>query len=154
MVKPIIGIIGAANTDAITLALAEEVGRLVAKKGAILVCGGLGGIMEAACRGAKSAGGHTVGILPQATKEMANPYVDVPIATGFGEGRNIIIARTADAVIAVAGEYGTLSELAYTLKMGKPVVGIKTWDIKGIVKTDTPAAAVDKVFELLHKSTG
>jgi len=153
MVKPIIGIIGAANADAITLALAEEVGRLVAKKGAILVCGGLGGIMEAACRGAKSAGGKTVGILPQATKEMANPYVDVPIATGFGEGRNIIIARTADAMIAVAGEYGTLSELAYTLKMGKPVVGIKTWDIKGIVKADTPAAAVDKVFELLHKIT-
>ena len=105
MVKPIIVIIGAANADAITLALAEEVGRLVAKRGAILVCGGLGGIMEAACRGAKSAGGRTVGILPQATKEMANPYVDVPIATGFGEGRNIIIARTADAVIAVAGEY-------------------------------------------------
>jgi uncharacterized protein (TIGR00725 family) len=154
MVKPIIGIIGAANTDAITLALAEEVGRLVAKKGAILVCGGLGGIMEAACRGAKSAGGRTVGILPQATKEMANQYVDVAIATGFGEGRNVIIARTADAVIAVAGEYGTLSELAYTLKMGKPVVGIKTWDIKGIVKAETPAAAVDTVFELLHKSTG
>jgi uncharacterized protein (TIGR00725 family) len=153
MIKPIIGVIGAANTDAITLALAEEVGRLVAKKGAILVCGGLGGIMEAACRGAKSAGGKTVGILPQATKEMANPYVDVAIATGFGEGRNVIIARTADAVIAVAGEYGTLSELAYTLKMGKPVVGIKTWDIKGIVKAESPADAVDKVFELLHKST-
>jgi uncharacterized protein (TIGR00725 family) len=151
MTRYAIGVIGAANADERTLAVAEEVGRLIAAKGALLVCGGLGGIMEAACRGAKSAGGFTVGILPQATKEMANAYVDAKIATGFGEGRNVIIARTADAVIAVAGEYGTLSELAYALKMGKPVVGLKSWDIKGVTKADSPEDAVSKAFELLLK---
>jgi hypothetical protein len=105
--------------------------------------------MEAAARGAKAAGGTTIGILPQATKEMANRYIDVPVATGFGEGRNVVIIRTADALIAIGGEYGTLSELAFALKMGKPVVGINTWDIKGIIKADTPKAAVNSAFGLL-----
>jgi uncharacterized protein (TIGR00725 family) len=153
MGKIIIGVIGAANADGRTLAAAEEVGRHIASSGAMLVCGGLGGVMEAACRGAKSAGGFTIGILPQATKEKANSYVDAQVATGFGEGRNVIIARTADAVIAVAGEYGTLSELAYALKMGKPVVGLKSWDIKGVIKADNPADAVSKAFELLSKQS-
>jgi uncharacterized protein (TIGR00725 family) len=149
MTKRIIGVIGAGNADAKLTGIAEEVGRLIAARDALLVCGGLGGVMEAASRGVKEAGGTTIGILPQATKEMANTYIDVPVATGFGEGRNVIIIRTADALIAVGGEYGTLSELAFALKMGKPVVGINTWDIKGIVKADTPEAAVNSAFELL-----
>ena len=149
MKKQIIGVIGAGKDDAELTEIAEEVGRLIAAREALLVCGGLGGVMEAAARGAKAAGGTTIGILPQATKEMANQYIDVPVATGFGEGRNVVIIRTADALIAIGGEYGTLSELAFALKMGKPVVGINTWDIKGIIKADTPEAAVNSAFRLL-----
>ena len=150
MTKLIIGVIGAGKADAELTGMAEEVGRLIASRNALLLCGGLGGVMEAAARGAKAAGGTTIGILPQATKELANQYIDVPIATGFGEGRNVIIIRTADALIAIGGEYGTLSELAFALKMGKPVIGIDTWDIEGIIKADTPEAAVDSAFELLQ----
>jgi uncharacterized protein (TIGR00725 family) len=149
MEKQIIGVIGAGKDDAALTGIAEEVGRLIAARGALLVCGGLGGVMEAAARGAKAAGGTTIGILPQATKEMANQYIDVPVATGFGEGRNVVIIRTADALIAIGGEYGTLSELAFALKMGKPVVGVNTWNIKGIIKADTPEAAVNSAFGLL-----
>jgi len=149
MKKQIIGVIGAGKDDADLTEIAEEVGRLIAAREALLVCGGLGGVMEAAARGAKAAGGTTIGILPQATKEMANQYIDVPVATGFGEGRNVVIIRTADALIAIGGEYGTLSEVAFALKMGKPVVGINTWDIKGIIKADTPEAAVNSAFGLL-----
>ena len=149
MTKRIIGVIGAGNADAALAGMAEEVGRLIATRNALLVCGGLGGVMEAAARGAKDAGGTTIGILPQATKEMANQYIDVPVATGFGEGRNVVIIRTADALIAVGGEYGTLSEVAFALKMGKPVVGINTWDIRGIINADTPEAAVNIAFGLL-----
>lgn len=129
------------------LRIAEDIGRLIARRNAILVCGGLGGVMEAATKGAKDEGGITVGILPQEHKKGANPYIDIPVATGFGEGRNVIIIRTADALIAVGGEYGTLSEIAFALKMGKPVVGINTWDIKGIIKAINPEDAVKKAFE-------
>jgi len=149
MVKRIIGVIGASRADGKELELAEQTGKLIAERGAVLVCGGLGGVMEAAARGAKSAGGLTIGILPQSTKEMANNYIDVPIATGFGEARNVIIVRSADAVIAIGGEYGTLSEIAFALKMGKPVIGINTWNIKGIVEAGAPDTAIDKAFELL-----
>jgi uncharacterized protein (TIGR00725 family) len=107
MPPKIIAVIGAGSADEPILKIAEEVGRLIARRNAFLLCGGLGGVMEAAARGAKSEGGFTVGILPQKHKNEANPYIDVPVATGFGEGRNVIIARTADALIAVGGEYGT-----------------------------------------------
>jgi len=106
--------------------------------------------MEAASRGAKLEGGLTVGILPHDHSKEANQYIDFPVATGLGIGRNVIIARTADALIAVGGEYGTLSEIAFALQMGKPVVGIKTWDIKGVVGAKNAADAVNKVFELLE----
>jgi hypothetical protein len=149
MQKKIIAVIGAGNADENTLKIAEEVGKLIAKRSAILICGGLGGVMEAAAKGAKSSGGITVGILPQSHREDANPYIDAPVATGFGEGRNVIIIRSADALIAVGGEYGTLSEIALGLKTGKPVIGINTWDIKGIIKADNAENAVDKVFEIL-----
>ncbi len=147
MHKKIIAVIGTGKTDENLSKIAERVGRLVAEKDALLVCGGLGGVMEAASKGAKDAGGITIGILPYEKTEYANPYIDIPIATGFGEGRNVIIIRTADAVIAVGREYGTLSEIAFALKSGKTVVGINTWDIEGIIKAVTAEEAVNKVFE-------
>jgi hypothetical protein len=148
--KPIIAVIGGRRTEKALLKEAEEVGRLIAWRGATLVCGGLGGVMEAASRGAKSEGGITVGILPQNDSDNANRYIDIPIATGLGIGRNIIIARTADALIAVGGAYGTLSEIAFALQMGKPVAGIKTWDIKGVMGAENAAEAVARVFERLQ----
>ncbi len=143
----IIGVIGAGVADGTTLKIAENVGRLIAKRGAVLVCGGLGGVMEAAARGAKAEGGTTIGILPQKNRDDANPSIDIPIATGFGEGRNVIIVRTADVLIAVGGEYGTLSEIAFALKMGKTVVGLNTWEIKGVIKAKNEEDAVDKAFQ-------
>jgi uncharacterized protein (TIGR00725 family) len=148
-VKPIIAVIGGRRSDKSLLKEAEEAGRLIARKGLPLVCGGLRGVMEAASRGAKSEGGLTVGILPQNDSREANPFIDIPIVTGLGIGRNVIIARTADALIAVGGEYGTLSEIAFALQMGKPVAGIKTWDIKGVVSAENAEEAVNKVLELL-----
>ncbi|MCI0477802.1 MAG: TIGR00725 family protein [Anaerolineales bacterium] len=124
-----IAVIGARKCDAKTYALAEEVGFELARRGAIIVCGGLGGVMEAACKGAKSAGGRTIGILPGKNYRDANPYVDVPIVTGLGEARNSIVVRTARAIIAVGGEYGTLSEIAFALKFGIPVIGLGTWQL-------------------------
>jgi uncharacterized protein (TIGR00725 family) len=149
MFKRMIAVIGAGVADEFLRKNAEEIGRLLARRNAILICGGLGGVMEAASKGAISEGGITVGILPQDHKNEANPYIDIPVATGFGEGRNVIIARTADAIIAVGGEYGTLSEIAFGLRMGKPVIGIKTWDIKGIIKAENAEDAVNKAFEAL-----
>jgi uncharacterized protein (TIGR00725 family) len=149
MIRKVIGVIGAGNANKSIYKIAEEVGRLIAKKDAILVCGGLGGVMEASAKGAKSEGGITVGILPQNSKDHANQYIDIPVASGFGEGRNVIITRTADVLIAIAGEYGTLSEIAFALKMGKPVIGINTWDVKGIIKADSAEDAVNKAFEIL-----
>ncbi|MCL7455079.1 MAG: TIGR00725 family protein [Anaerolineae bacterium] len=149
-----VAVIGSASTDAEYAALAEEVGREIARRGAILVCGGRGGVMEAACRGAKSAGGTTVGILPGTDRREANAYVDIPIVTGMGEARNAIVVRTADAVIAVSGGYGTLSEVGLALKMGRPVVGLRTWELNregrpagGILEASTPAGAVRLALE-------
>jgi len=148
--QPLIAVIGGRKADKKLLAEAEEVGRLIARKGGILVCGGLLGVMEASSKGARMAGGRTLGILPHDNKRSVNDYIDIPVATGLGIGRNVIIARTADALIAVGGEYGTLSEMAFGLQMKKPVVGISTWDIKGIVPAENAEDAVAKVFELLE----
>lgn len=117
-------------------------GRLLAEHGAVLVCGGLGGTMEAACRGAKQAGGTTVGLLPGESRSDANRFVDVAIPTGLGEARNALVVRSADVVVAVGGGYGTLSEIALALKIGKRVVGLGTWEIDGVVVVDGPEAAV------------
>ncbi len=149
MNRKIIGVIGAGVADAATLKSAEEVGRLIAQGGFILVCGGLGGVMEAAAKGAKEEGGVTVGILPNAERETANSSIDIPVATGFGEGRNVIIVRTADLLIAIGGEYGTLSEIAFALKMKKPVIGLATWEIPGIIGVETPEEAMGKAREFL-----
>jgi uncharacterized protein (TIGR00725 family) len=147
--KKIIAVIGGRKAEKALLAEAEEVGRLIAKSGAILVCGGLGGVMEAASKGAQAEGGLTVGILPHDNSSHANQHIDIPIATGLGIGRNVIIARTADALIAIGGEYGTLSEIAFALQMKKPVIGIRTWDIKGVMSGENAADAVNKVFDVL-----
>ncbi len=147
--KILIAVIGGRKVDKSLLKVAEGIGRLLAKKNAILVCGGLGGVMEAVSRGMRSEGGLTIGILPQDHKEKANAFVDVPIATGLGVGRNVIIARSADAVIAVGGEYGTLSEIAFALQMRKPVVGIRTWDVKGVIPAKDAEEAVEKTYEML-----
>ncbi|OIP60543.1 MAG: TIGR00725 family protein [Nitrospirae bacterium CG_4_10_14_0_8_um_filter_41_23] len=148
--KKIIAVIGGRRVEKALLLEAETVGRLIARRGATLVCGGLGGVMEAASKGAKSEGGLTVGILPQNDSKEANEYIDIPIVTGLGIGRNVIIARTADALIAVGGEYGTLSEIAFALQVGKSVVGVRTWDVKGVVIAENAVDAVNKIFELLE----
>ncbi len=145
----LIAVIGGRNANPSQLKAAEDVGRLIALNKAILICGGLGGVMEAASKGAKSANGITIGILPQEEKQYANDYIDVPIATGMGIGRNVIITRTADAIIAIGGEYGTLSEIAFGLQIDKPVIGIDTWEIDGIIKAVDAEDAVKKALSPL-----
>ena len=151
---PLIGVIGSSEANAEETSAAEAVGRALAKAGAWLICGGRGGIMEAACRGAKSADGLTIGILSGIDPAQANRYVDIPIVTGLGEARNAIIARTAQALIAIGGSYGTLSEIAFALSFGKMVVGLNTWHVKRaglpqapIVYVETPEQAVKHVVQ-------
>jgi len=154
-IEPIIGVIGGSAPTKEEMAAAKAVGRALAKAGAVLICGGRGGVMEAACRGAKSAQGLTIGILPGIDRSEANPYVDIPIVTGIGEARNAIITRTAQAVIAIGGSYGTLSEIAFALSFGTPVVGLGTWEVKReghplapIVHAGTPEEAVKRALTL------
>jgi uncharacterized protein (TIGR00725 family) len=123
-VKPIIAVIGGGACTTEEATLAEEAGRLLAERGAIVVCGGLGGVMEAVAKGAKANGGITVGILPGADPRAANAYIDIPLASGLGEMRNFLIVRTAHALIAIGGGVGTLSEIALAQRIGKPVVGL------------------------------
>ncbi|MBF0559999.1 MAG: TIGR00725 family protein [Nitrospirae bacterium] len=149
MTIKIIAVIGAGDAEGELLSTAEEVGRLIAQNGAVMVCGGLGGVMEAAARGAKSLGGLTLGILPGLDKNDANPYIDVPVTTGMGDMRNAVIVRTADVLIAVGGAYGTLSEIALALKTGKTVIGINTWDIKGTIMAESAEEAVNKALASL-----
>ncbi|MGQ9502928.1 MAG: TIGR00725 family protein [Anaerolineae bacterium] len=136
---PIIAVVGSALCSAHETALAEAVGRALAEAGATLICGGGSGVMEAACRGAKKADGLTIGVLPGFHASDANPFVDIPIVTGLGEARNVIIVRTARAVIAVGGEFGTLSEIAFALKLGRPVIGLETWEL---AKAGQPCPAI------------
>jgi len=140
--RPRIGVIGGARPNMVSTQVAARVGELIAKAGAVLVCGGLGGVMEAAALGAKKAGGLTIGILPGGSPAEANPSIDVPVATGIGYARNAIVALNADALIAIDGEYGTLSEIAYGVIYGKTVIGLGTWDIRGIIQAQTPEEAV------------
>ncbi len=142
-----IGVIGGRKATPELLQEAEAVGRLIAEREAVLICGGLEGVMEAASRGARSRGGLTVGILPQDNRSFANPYVEIPIVTGMGVGRNVIIVKTSDALIAIGGEYGTLSEIAFALQLGKPVIGIKTWKIQGVIDAKDADDAVKKAFQ-------
>jgi uncharacterized protein (TIGR00725 family) len=140
---PYVAVVGAGGDAAAELlAIAEAVGAQLATRGVVVVTGGLGGVMAAACRGAREAGGTTLGILPGADRSAANPFVDVAVATGMGELRNGLVVRCADAVIAVGGAYGTLSEIALALKAGKPVVGLATWEIDGVRAAADPGEAV------------
>ena len=125
-----VAVSGSGAADAEEAAWAEQVGRLLGRAGAVLVCGGLGGGMEAAARGAHEEGGVTLGILPGEDREGANPYLTVSVPTGMGEARNALVVRAADALIAVSGEFGTLSEIALALKTGVPVIGLSTWQLQ------------------------
>ena len=146
----IIGVIGAGSCSDETEALAREVGGEIARRGGVLICGGLGGVMQAAARGAKEHGGLTVGILPGHDVTEANAFIDIPIATNMGQARNAIIVQTAKALVAVAGGYGTLSEMALALKIGKTVVALRPqFDIDGVRLVDTAREAVDVVFDQL-----
>ena len=126
--------------------IAFETGKEKASRGYVLVCGGMGGVMEEASKGAKSVGGLVVGILPGKDKTDANPYIDIPVVTSISHARNAIIVRTADCVIAINGEYGTLSEIALAKVINKQVFGIKTWDIEGVIKVSDAKTALD-IFE-------
>jgi uncharacterized protein (TIGR00725 family) len=146
-----VGVIGGSEVSPSLYAAAETIGREVAARQAVLITGGLAGVMEAASKGAKAAGGLTIGILPGLSPNDANPYVDLPIATGLGEARNIIIVRTADVLIAVGGGYGTLSEIAFALRLQKPVIGLDTWDVaESIVRVQTPQEAIVEAFARLE----
>ena len=154
----IIGVIGDSSSSPEEAKLAETVGELLAQRGATIVCGGLGGVMEAVCRGAKSKGGLTVGILPGQDSNMANPWVDIPVVTGIGEARNVAVVKSAQAVIAIGGGYGTLSEIAYALKSGIPVIGLNTWSLSrngreddSIIRVQSANDAVDKAISLAKR---
>jgi uncharacterized protein (TIGR00725 family) len=135
-----IAVIGAADCTPEEYASAQAVGALIASGHETLICGGMGGLMEAACKGARENGGRTVGILPDMGD--GNPYLDVRVRSGMGHSRNVVLVQSADAVIAVGGKYGTLSEIAIALKLKKPVFGYKTWDIEAVVRCATPKEAV------------
>ena len=137
-----IAVIGGHSCSPDIARIAEEVGKGIARMGATLICGGLAGVMEAACKGAKSVGGKTIGILPGHDKNEANPYVDIPIATGLGYMRNNLVVKNAEIVVAIDGKEGTLSEIAFALQMKRPVLGIKTWDIPGIIKVKDAQEAI------------
>lgn len=149
-----VAVVGSSASDATTDAAAEQVGRLLAEAGAVVICGGLGGVMAAACRGAAGAGGLTVGILPGDDRTQANPWARVVIPTGLGELRNGLVVRAAESLIALGGEYGTLSEVALALKLGRPVIGLGTWELRrpdgrlddGIVPAVDPADAVRRAL--------
>ena len=154
--KRFIAVIGGGQFSKEEARMAEEVGQEIARRGAILVCGGMGGVMEAACRGAGSEGGVTIGILPGDNRQAANPYVQIPIVTGMGYARNVTVVKSSQAVIAVGGSYGTLSEISYALQSGIPVIGLNTWSLSknkrqdsSIIPAHSPTEAVDKALDLM-----
>ena len=157
--KRFIAVIGGSQASKEEVKLAEKVGRELAKQGATLVCGGLGGIMEAACKGAQSEGGVTIGILPGGSRQTANPYVQIPIVTNLGEARNVVVVKSAEAVIAIGGGYGTLSEIGHALRNGIPVVGLNTWSLSrngqldgSIIPAQNPIEAVDIALSLVTRA--
>lgn len=150
---PRIGVVGAGQPSPAVARLAYAVGRLLGARGAVVLCGGLGGVMEAAARGAQETGGLTVGILPGFEASDANRYIDLPIVTGLADARNVVIVRSAQAVIAIGGGYGTLSEIGFALRLGLPVIGLRTWGLRragrrdrGIRVARTPSEAVRLAF--------
>jgi uncharacterized protein (TIGR00725 family) len=155
-----IAVVGGGQCSRDEAKLAEAVGTHLAKRGVTLICGGLGGVMAAACKGARSANGKTVGILPGSSREEANPYVDIPIVTDMGEARNVIVVNSAQAVIAIGGKFGTLAEIAYALRNKIPVIGLNTWSlskngrlVKSIISANTPKEAVEKALAAAEGKT-
>jgi len=154
----VIAVIGDSSCSLEEAKVAEIVGELLAQRGATVICGGLGGVMEAVCRGAKSKGGLTIGVLPGENPSMANPWVSIPIVTGIGYARNMAVVKSAQAVIAIGGNYGTLSEIAYALKSNIPVIGLNTWLLSRngqedapIIRANSAREAVDKAISLAKK---
>lgn len=149
-----IGVIGNSGPSKEEYKMAEEVGSLIAINNGIVICGGLGGVMEAAAMGAKSQNGLTVGIIPGNDKNSSNKYIDIPIATGFGEARNIIIVNSSDSIIAIGGSFGTLSEISFALKKDIPLIGLNTWNVSDkIIKCEKPEDAVEIAFSLANSSS-
>jgi uncharacterized protein (TIGR00725 family) len=155
----IIGVIGASRADDELLALAEELGQEIASRGAAVVCGGMKGVMEAVCKGARARGGLTIGIIPSDDRNDANQYVQIPIVTGMGVGRNVMLVKTADVLIAVGGEYGTLSEIAHALNIGKQVISLRSWQLEratekpipNLKEAGSPKEAVDLALDVIGK---
>lgn len=153
-----IGVIGGGEVDYKTTVIAEEVGREIARHNAVLVCGGMGGVMEAACRGAVSEGGLTIGILPGDSRKQANDYVRIPIVTGIGYARNVAVVKSSQAIIAIDGSYGTLTEIGYALQSGIPVIGLDTWTFSNknqpdcqIINADSPEDAVELALSMINE---
>ena len=157
MASDIIGVIGASRADDELLRLAEELGQEIASRGVAIVCGGMTGVMEAVCKGARAKGGLTIGIIPSDDKNDANQFVQIPIVTGMGVGRNVMLVKTADVLIAVGGEYGTLSEIAHALNIGKKVISLHSWQLEratdgpipGLIDVGSPKEAVDLALDAI-----
>lgn len=149
MRKKIVSVIGGHSCNNEMEQLAHNLGEKLAKVVDILACGGLSGTMKAVCKGFKAAGGLTIGIIPGYDRNDANAFVDIIIPTGLGLARNVLVVKSADVVVALPGEMGTLSEVAYCLQFGIPIISLNSWDIKGVIKVKTVDEAVDKVKELL-----
>ena len=150
---PYVAVVGGGGAGDELCSQALEVGRLLAERGAVVVCGGLGGVMEAVCRGVRDGAGVSIGLLPGADRSGANPWVTYTVPTGMGEGRNALVARSADAMIAVGGEYGTLSEMALALRAGTPVFGLSSWELPEVVAVTTAAEAVDRAWAAVQPTT-
>jgi hypothetical protein len=151
MRKKVVSVIGGHSCNPEVEQLAQNLGRELAKVVDILVCGGLGGIMKAVCQGFKSGGGLTIGIIPSYNKKEANPYIDIVIPTGLGLARNVLVVKSADVVVALPGEAGTLSEIAYALQFGIPVISLKSWDIPGVIKVETVEGAIKEIKKVEAK---
>ncbi len=152
MRKKIVGVIGGHNCTVEVEQLAHNLGKKLAKVFDILVCGGLSGTMKAVCKGFKAGDGLTIGITPSYNKEDANEFVDIVIPTGLGLARNVLVVKSADIIVALPGEYGTLCEIAYALQFGIPVISLNSWDIPGVIKVKTVDQAVEKIKTILKRS--
>jgi len=149
MKKKVVSVIGGHSCTEEVEQLAQNLGKNLAKVADYLISGGLGGVMMAACQGFQAGGGVTIGIITSYDKEDANPYVDIVIPTGLGLARNVLVVNSADAVVALPGEAGTLSEIAYCLQFGIPVISLHSWDIPGVIKADSVEEAIQKVKEFI-----
>jgi hypothetical protein len=153
MRKKIVSVIGGHSCTKEVEQLAHELGEKLAKVVDILICGGLSGVMKAVAKGFNAGGGLTIGIIPSYNKNDANPFVDIVIPSGLGLARNVLVVKSADVIVALPGEAGTLSEIAYSLQFGIPVISLRSWDIPGVIKVDKVEEAIDKVKELLKKES-